>query len=80
MCPQCGAMEVLRILYGHPNSTALALVNDGTAVLGGCLIQHCLPDWRCGSCRHEWFDASDPAKVEMEALLDRMLAQSRGRR
>lgn len=71
-CPKCGALDLRRIIYGRPMPEAMAMIERGEACLGHCFIERWLPDWRCHACRHEWFDADDPAKQELERLVERI--------
>lgn len=45
-CPQCGATEVVPILYGYPCARDVA---DGKFLIGGCIPD---PDaqWGCRAC------------------------------
>jgi hypothetical protein len=72
-CPKCGSADIRLILYGHPNAEAVAMILRGLACVGGCLMDRWLPDWRCHDCRHEWLDPLDPAKQELEGLVERIL-------
>jgi hypothetical protein len=73
-CPKCRGREIRLILYGHPAAEALGMVWRGEACLGRRSIARWLPDWRCHDCGHEWFDPADPAKQELERLVERILA------
>ncbi len=79
-CPECGATDIRLILYGRPNAEALDLIWRGEACLGYRSIDRWLPDWRCHGCGHEWFDADDPAKQNLERLVERVLGPAEGRK
>jgi hypothetical protein len=79
-CPKCHATDVRRIIYGRPTPESFEKIQRGEAALGHCFIEPWLPDWRCGVCRHEWFVADDPAKQEMERLLQKIITESEARR
>ena len=72
-CPQCGSTKFAQILYGRPTSEATEAIERGEFVLGGCFVLPDQPDWECQACRHQWFDATDPARIEWEKLLDDLL-------
>lgn len=38
-CPNCGSDEVVEILYGYPSPEMRKDVEQGRAVLGGCLLE-----------------------------------------
>jgi hypothetical protein len=70
-CPACCDANFVRIVYGVPTPSSLAMVERGEAVLGGCFHGLRMPDWRCNSCRHEWLDLTDPARQEVENIIER---------
>lgn len=52
-CPQCGAPDVVPILYGYTEDPAtLAAVDRGELVLGGCMVTGDDPAWCCRACAH----------------------------
>lgn len=59
-CPQCGHAPVARILYGLPNLTPelQASLDDGSVVIGGCVIFEESPSWQCTSCQAEYWKRS----------------------
>jgi hypothetical protein len=71
-CPKCGGTDLRFILGGRPTAEGYAMIEQKLAVLGTCFITPDKPDWRCVSCRNEWFDPEDPERIEMMALLDRI--------
>jgi hypothetical protein len=79
VCSKCGDTEVQRIVYGPPTAESWQLIERGQACLGGCFVRPWLPDWRCNSCRHEWFVADDPVKQEREIYLQELLKKHRNR-
>ena len=73
LCPKCGARDFKRIVGGRPTQEGWDMINSGQAVLGTCFESLDRPDWRCMACRHEWFDATDPARIELDQTLQRIL-------
>jgi hypothetical protein len=55
-CPACRSPRVARILYGLPHFTpALEReLDEGRAVLGGCVVFDESPRWQCVACGHRW--------------------------
>src|SRR3954463_9598614 len=72
-CPKCGGHDIKRVVGGRPTPEAREMVQREEAVLGTCFESFDRPDWHCAACRHQWFDRTDPARQEMEALLQRIL-------
>ena len=72
-CPKCGGREIKRIVGGRPTPEAWAMVQRGDAVLGTCFESLDRPDWHCAACRHQWFDRTDAAGQEIEALLQQIM-------
>ncbi len=70
-CPHCTSDRVLRIFYGLPGKEAWDIIHRGEAVAGGCSMSPGQPDWQCERCRHQWFDADDPARQDIQSLLFR---------
>ena len=53
MPPQCGAPDVVPILYGYTDDPAtLAAVDRGKLALGGCIVTGDDPAWCCRACAH----------------------------
>jgi DNA-directed RNA polymerase subunit RPC12/RpoP len=67
-CPKCGALPVIRILYGGRVPIPEEVLR-GEAVQRGCWVSLGDPDWLCRKCGHEWFDPTDPGKQAWEAWL-----------
>ena len=65
-----------RIYYGRPLPEAAEKIFRREAVGGGCFVRPWMSDWHCAMCRHEWFEADDPAKQELEALLAGIIARA----
>jgi hypothetical protein len=44
------------ILYGMPafDEQLERDLASGSIALGGCIVAEGAPEWRCGSCKHEW--------------------------
>lgn len=55
-CPSCGSTKLARIQYGLPPPGAGhdPRLEDGSVVLGGCLVGPDSPDLRCRACGHEY--------------------------
>ena len=49
-CPNCGARNVVSILYGMPSSEMMKEGTAGKFVLGGCCVTDCDPSWECIDC------------------------------
>jgi hypothetical protein len=71
-CPKCGATDVRFILGGRPTGEGYNMIEQGIAVLGTCFVTPDKSDWRCVSCKNEWFDPQDPERIEMMALLEKI--------
>lgn len=71
-CPSCRGSDIRRIMYGLPTTETLERAKRGEVVLGGCSIFDDMPDWRCMSCGHQWFDPTDPVRIEWDQLLMRL--------
>ena len=54
-CPQCGAVEVIPIVYGFPlaGSGLMQAADAGEVFLGGCVVHDDQPYWRCQVCGFE---------------------------
>jgi hypothetical protein len=61
-CPNCGARDAVRILYGYPSHEMGQAEKRGEIILGGCVIGPESPDYECGTCHAPlpWV-ADDPA-------------------
>lgn len=46
------------------------MIERGEAVLGSCFQNRKWNDWHCMNCHYEWFNPNDPARQEIEALLE----------
>jgi len=53
-CPECGSGNILDIIRGMPTEEAHKLVEQGKAVLGGCLVGEDSTEWICGDCEYEF--------------------------
>jgi hypothetical protein len=55
-CPACRSPRVARILYGLPHFTPdlERELNEGRAVLGGCVVFDESPRWQCVACGQRW--------------------------
>jgi ribosomal protein L37AE/L43A len=73
ICPECKGTDIRRIIGGRPTPEAWEMVERGEAVLGSCFLERKWNDWRCIDCNYEWYDPDDPARQEMEALLEKIL-------
>jgi hypothetical protein len=51
-------------------------VDQGKYILGGGFIRLDQPDWECRGCRHQWFDAEDPARIRRDQLLNDFINDS----
>lgn len=49
-CPDCGQHEVVPIRYGFPTVEACREAEQGSLVLGGCVITGRDPNWACKVC------------------------------
>lgn len=72
-CPRCGSSRLIRILYGRPTAEGMEAVDREEYVLGSCFVHPNQPDWECMTCRHQWFDAEDPARIRRDQLLNDLL-------
>ena len=76
LCPKCGGSDIRRIVGGRPTQEAWDMIHRGEAVLGTCFESLDRPDWRCMTCRHQWFDPTDPARIELDQMLKRILERN----
>jgi hypothetical protein len=55
-CRSCGGRHVAELLYGLPavDEELNRNLRAGHIVLGGCCVSERMPQWRCGTCSHEW--------------------------
>ena len=53
----------------------MEMIQKGEAISGGCFVRPWQPDWHCAGCGHEWYDENDPAKVELEKTLSRIIIE-----
>ena len=68
-CVECAGTSIRLICYGLPTDETLRRAQCDEIVLGGCTIVDDMPDWRCMDCGHEWFDPSDPVRIERDRLM-----------
>lgn len=54
ICPECGSVSVVRIVYGYPGSELIRQAEAGKIWLGGCCVSGNDPEWHCKECGHEW--------------------------
>jgi len=63
-CPRCHSSDVVPIMYGLPGTEAIADVEAGRVVLGGCGVWDGMPEFRCRACGEGIgavrFDSSGP--------------------
>ena len=78
-CPSCNGTDIRQIMYGLPTGETLERAKRDEVVLGGCTIFDDMPDWRCMSCQHDWFDASDPVRIERDELLAKLEREHRAK-
>lgn len=69
-CPQCGGTRIQDIVYGYPTPATLAAAACGTVILGGCVSEPGLPEWRCAACGHQWFEGDEETQRELEEMLE----------
>ena len=72
-CPRCGSSKLVGILYGRPTAAGIEAVDRGEYILGGCFSHIDEPDWECTACRHQWFDAEDPARILRDQILNDLI-------
>ena len=75
ICPQCRGAEIKRILYGRPDARDMEMIQKGEAISGGCFVRPWQPDWHCAGYGHDWYGENDPAKVELEKTLSRIIIE-----
>ena len=54
ICPNCGSMKTLRIVYGMPTHDTFVKAEEGKIKLGGCLVMDNNPEYYCSDCNYEW--------------------------
>lgn len=64
VCPACGGSPVARILYGMPifSEELKTALDEGTVVLGSCVISGDDPKWQCTQCNEYIYDHPAPAR------------------
>jgi hypothetical protein len=77
MCTSCGG-EAVHILWGLATSEMGALEEQGSLVLGGCLVDDDSPDWQCMSCGHQWANEIDYATMDSDTLFLRAISGDKG--
>ena len=55
-CPKCGSVHTVPILYGLLTEEAIKEVEEGKAVMGGCMISisNDSPRRKCLDCGYRW--------------------------
>lgn len=53
-CPTCASTAVVPIVYGYPDEELFRAADRGEAEVGGCVVMHEQPLWRCRSCGAAW--------------------------
>lgn len=74
-CPQCGGKSIKRIIGGQPNSEGMQMIESGEAVSGDSFLKEWKEDWHCTECSNEWCDKDDPARIEMEDEINKLLME-----
>ena len=71
VCPACGTMVVVPIVYGLPGLKTLDLAYQGGMALGGCCVFGECPIWHCQKCGHRWelIDLDAPPIVYSDAIM-----------
>lgn len=54
VCPACKEKRGIAISYGYPGPDLIEQVEQGDAVLGGCMQEIGAPDRQCLACGHQW--------------------------
>jgi hypothetical protein len=49
-CPDCGQQEAVPIVYGLPSAETVRGAEQGSFVLGGCVISGKNPSYQCRVC------------------------------
>jgi len=75
-CPRCGSSKLAGILYGRPTAEGMEAVDRGELIFGSCFISLDQADWECMSCRYQWFDAEDPARIRRDQILNDLINRS----
>jgi hypothetical protein len=52
-CPECGASDPVRIVYGYPSPETFAASERGEVRLGGCVVGPESPEFACRACDAE---------------------------
>jgi hypothetical protein len=55
-CPQCGAAEVVPIIYGFPGPQLVEEAERGEVALGECRVSDDDPKWCCQQCDYSGLD------------------------
>ncbi|MDH5511136.1 MAG: hypothetical protein OEZ32_12400 [Nitrospinota bacterium] len=53
-CPECGSDDIVPIRYGTPGAEMLQEVEEGKAVMGGCVLDEESPVGLCRACNHKF--------------------------
>jgi len=50
ICPECGILRDVPILYGFPFPEMFEKIEKGVIVAGGCVTEKNAPEWACTAC------------------------------
>jgi len=53
-CPECGAVDIARVLHGHITAARQRSIDAGTAVLANREEWEGLTEWYCKACGCDW--------------------------
>jgi transposase-like protein len=59
VCPECGASDVIPIVYGLPTYETHQRAESGEFALGGCFLSDESPGWLCQACHKRFGSVSE---------------------
>jgi hypothetical protein len=59
VCPECGASDVVPVVYGLPTYETRQRAESGEFVLGGCFLSDESAAWQCRACHRRFGSVSE---------------------
>lgn len=64
-CPVCKSSDIIQTVYDLPNLESVEECQKTGSAQPDCPHLNGLPDWYCCGCKFEWYDISDPNKIDI---------------